>query len=100
MKDLEIKSAISSFVFCAGDYVGVVGGITVLKNLGIEIDVIAGSVTDSQMGEDFVEENYGIKAGNARRDGVRLFSLIQTGMDRIGRMKEPKFYPEYPVHPC
>ena len=76
LKDAEIKSAISSFVFCAGDYVGVIGGIAVVKNLGLEIDVIAGSVTDSQMGEDFVEENYGIKAGNARRDGKRLFELI------------------------
>ena len=86
LQDLEIKNAISSFVFCAADYVGVVGGITVLKNLEIAIDVIAGSVTDSQMGEDFVEENYGIKAGNARRDGARLFSLIQTGMDRMNRI--------------
>lgn len=76
LKDAEIKAAISSFVFCAGDYVGVVGGMAVLKNLGIEIDVVAGSVTDSQMGEDFVEDNYGINAGNARRNGLRLFSLI------------------------
>jgi len=78
LKDAEIKSAISSFVFCASDYVGVIGGISVLKNLGIEIDVIAGSVTDSQMGEDFVEQNYGIKAGNARRNGLRLFELVNS----------------------
>ncbi len=76
LKDLEIKNVISSFVFCAPDYVGVVGGMTVLKSLDIEIDVIAGSVTDSQMGEDFVQENYGINAGNARRDGARLFELV------------------------
>ncbi len=76
LKDAEIKNAMQSFVFCAGDYVGVIGGIAVVKNLGLEIDVIAGSVTDSQMGEDFVEENYSIKAGNARRDGKRLFELI------------------------
>ena len=76
LKDAEIKAAISSFVFCASDYVGVVGGMAVLKNLGIEIDVIAGSVTDSQMGEDFVEQQYGLKAGNARRNGLRLFQLI------------------------
>ncbi len=76
LKDTEIKDAISSFVFCASDYVGVVGGMTVLKNLGIDIDVVAGSVTDSQMGEDFVEEHYGLKAGNARRNGRRLFELI------------------------
>lgn len=76
LKDFEIKNAISSFVFCAGDYVGVVGGMTILKSLGIEIDVVAGSVTDSQMGEDFVEQNFGVRAGNARRDGSRLFKLI------------------------
>lgn len=78
LKDAEIKNAISSFVFCAGDYVGVVGGMAVLKNLGIEIDVVAGSVTDSQMGEDFVEEHYGIKAGNARRNGLRLFEMVNS----------------------
>ena len=76
LRDAEIKDAIGSFVFCASDYVGVVGGMAVLKNLGIDIDVIAGSVTDSQMGEDFVEEQYGLKAGNARRNGKRLFELL------------------------
>lgn len=76
LKDKEIKAAISTFVFCASDYVGVVGGIHVLKSLGIEIDVVAGSVTDSQMGEDFVAETYGLRAGNARRDGKRLFDLV------------------------
>ena len=77
LKDAEIKAAISSFVFCASDYVGVIGGIAVLKDLGIDIDVIAGSVTDSQMGEDFVQEHFGIEAGNARRDGSRLFELAK-----------------------
>ncbi|HEY8560756.1 MAG TPA: hypothetical protein VIL74_10315 [Pyrinomonadaceae bacterium] len=76
LKDSAIKNAISAFVFCASDYVGVVGGMAVLKNMGIEIDVVAGSVTDSQMGEDFVERQYGLKAGNARRNGKRLFELI------------------------
>jgi hypothetical protein len=44
--------------------------------LGIEIDVVAGSVTDSQMGEDFVRTNFGLEAGNARRDGKTLFELV------------------------
>lgn len=82
LKDTEIKEAISSFVFCAGDYVGVIGGMAVLKNLGIEIDVVAGSVTDSQMGEDFVEQTYNLKAGNARRDGLRLFELVKYFTER------------------
>lgn len=77
LKDEEIEAAIASFVFCASDYVGVVGGITTLSRLGIEIDVVAGSVTDSQMGEDFIETEFGLKAGNARRNGERLFSLAK-----------------------
>jgi hypothetical protein len=74
--DEEIKRATASFVFCASDYVGVIGGIEVLKRFGITIDVIAGSVTDSQAGEDFVVQNFGIKAGNARRNGLGLFELL------------------------
>ena len=62
LKDAEIKAAVASFVFCATDYVGVIGGIAVLKDLDIDIDVVAGSVTDSQMGEDFVEGHFGVRA--------------------------------------
>jgi hypothetical protein len=84
--DEEIKEATASFVFCASDYVGVIGGIEVLKRFGITINVIAGSVTDSQAGEDFVVQNFGIKAGNARRNGLRLFEMIN-----VAKMKEVAF---------
>jgi hypothetical protein len=47
-----------------------------LQRFGIGIDVVAGSVTDSQMGEDFIQDNFGVVAGNARRDGARLFRLV------------------------
>ncbi len=86
LRDHEIKSAISSFVFCASDYVGVIGGIAVLKDFGIEIDVVAGSVTDSQMGEDFVQERFGIEAGNARRNGARLFELVNKKAEPVFAM--------------
>ena len=76
LADKEIKNAIGSLVFCASDYVGVVGGVSTLHAMGIEIDVVAGSVTDSQMGEDFVRTNFGLEAGNARRDGKKLFELV------------------------
>lgn len=87
LKDSEIQSAIASFVFCASDYVGVIGGTSVLQDLGIQINVIAGSVTDSQMGEDFVQDNYGIKAGNARRNGARLFSLVSSNLNVSSELK-------------
>lgn len=80
LKDPEITDAISSLIFCASDYVGVIGGIAVLKNLGHEISVIAGSVTDSQMGEDFIEAEIGLAAGNARRNGKRLFELVSCSI--------------------
>jgi dethiobiotin synthetase len=99
LQDSDIKQATAAFVFCASDYVGVIGGIEVLRRLGIEIDVIAGSVTDSQMGEDFVQKEFGINAENARRDGLRLFTLISNRMDRINRIFASNFYPECPVHP-
>lgn len=76
--DAEINSAFSSFVFCASDYVGVIGGVSVLKELGISVDVVAGSVTDSQMGEDFVRQHFGLEAGNAKRNGAKLFELVQS----------------------
>ncbi len=81
LRDREIMDAVSSFVFCASDYVGVIGGASVLRDLGIGIDVIAGSVTDSQMGEDFVRQQLGLNAGNARRDGKRLFEMVSAAME-------------------
>ncbi|MEO5859470.1 MAG: hypothetical protein ABIR33_11030 [Pyrinomonadaceae bacterium] len=78
LRNAELRSAISSFVFCASDYVGVIGGVEVLRDLGLSIDVVAGSVTDSAMGEEFVTSRIGLKAGNARRDGKRLFELVEA----------------------
>ena len=60
------------FVFCASDYVGAWGGIELFKRRGMKVDVVAGSVTDSQMGEDYIEREFGVPAGNAR-NGARLF---------------------------
>lgn len=83
LKDEEIRNAIASFVFCASDYVGVIGGMSVLDGLGIDVDVVAGSVTDSQMGEDFITEKFGVQAGNARRNGKRLFELISSKLGAV-----------------
>ena len=80
LSDAEFRSAVSSFVFCAPDYVAVTGGLQVLEGLGVKADVIAGSVTDSQMGEDFVVERFGIAAGNARRNGKGLFELVKRSL--------------------
>ena len=64
-------------VFCASDYVGVWGGVELFRRRGIAVDAVAGSVTDSRMGEEFIEREFGVPAGNAKRDGARLFELIR-----------------------
>jgi hypothetical protein len=77
-EDEELREAMSALVFCASDYVGAWGGIELFRRRGIKVDVIAGSVTDSQMGEDFIEREFDVPAGNARRDGARLFNIINS----------------------
>jgi len=76
--DAELREATAALVFCASDYVGAWGGVELFRRRGIGVDLVAGSVTDSQMGEDYVERELGVPAGNAKRNGARLFELIKS----------------------
>jgi hypothetical protein len=75
--DAELRAATAAVVFCASDYVGAWGGIELFRRRGINVDVVAGSVTDSQMGEDYITNELGAPAGNAKRNGARLFELVR-----------------------
>src|SRR5215203_2395625 len=79
--DEELRAATAALVFCASDYVGAWGGIELFRRRGIDVDVVAGSVTDSQMGEDYITNEFGVTAGNAKRDGARLFELIRARVE-------------------
>jgi hypothetical protein len=83
-EDEQLRAAISSIIFCASDYVGAWGGIEIFRRRGISVDVIAGSVTDSQMGEDYIEHEFNVPAGNARRNGARLFQIVQSKLAKNG----------------
>ena len=76
--DEELRAATAAVLFCASDYVGAWGGIELFRRRGIGVDAVAGSVTDSQMGEDYIERELGVPAGNAKRDGARLFELVKS----------------------
>jgi hypothetical protein len=76
--DAELRAATAALVFCASDYVGAWGGIELFRRRGITVDLVAGSVTDSRMGEEYIEREFGVPAGNAKRDGARLFELIKS----------------------
>lgn len=77
--DDELRAATAAIVFCASDYVGAWGGIELFRRRGLEVSLVAGSVTDSQMGQDYIETEFGVPAANARRDGKLLF-------DRVNRL--------------
>ncbi|HYP00228.1 MAG TPA: hypothetical protein VER76_08560, partial [Pyrinomonadaceae bacterium] len=75
--DAELRGAMGALVYCASDYVGAWGGIELLGRRGLTVDLVAGSVTDSQMGEDYIEREFNVAAGNARRDGARMFEIVR-----------------------
>jgi hypothetical protein len=79
--DAELLAATAAIIFCASDYVGAWGGIELFRRRGITVDLIAGSVTDSQMGQDYVEREFGVPAANARRDGALLFKRISSKLE-------------------
>ncbi|HYG09191.1 MAG TPA: hypothetical protein VD835_04380 [Pyrinomonadaceae bacterium] len=82
--DAELRAAMAALVYCASDYVGAWGGIELLRRRGLTVDLVAGSVTDSQMGEDYIEGEFGVAAGNARRDGARMFEIIKNKVSGFG----------------
>jgi hypothetical protein len=83
-EDAEFRSATAALVFCASDYVGAWGGIELFRRRGIEVDLIAGSVTDSKMGEDYIEREFGVPAGNVRRNGAKVFAIIRNRIQGPG----------------
>jgi len=76
--DRELMNAAAALVFCANDFVGAWGGRELLASKGVEIDVVSGPVSDSQMGMDYVKSELGLDAANAVNGGEQLGSLIQA----------------------
>jgi hypothetical protein len=76
--DAELLNATAAVVFCASDYVGAWGGIELLRQRGVEVDVVSGSVTDSRMGADYIKSQFNVPAANARREGEMLFDLVMA----------------------
>jgi hypothetical protein len=76
-EDEELRRAMNALIFCASDYVGAWGGIELFRRRGIKVDLVAGSVTDSKMGEDYIQNEFGVPAANARRNGRKLFEVVR-----------------------
>src|SRR5437773_7208890 len=77
-EDEELRNAMTALVFCASDYVSAWGGIELFRRRGIKVDLVAGSVTDSKMGEDYVEGEFKVTAANVRRKGAKLSEIVRS----------------------
>jgi hypothetical protein len=80
-EDAELRGATAAIIYCASDYVGAWGGCEWFARRGIAVDLVAGSVTDARMGEEYIEREFGVAAGNARRDGVRMFGIVKLKVE-------------------
>jgi hypothetical protein len=76
--DAQVRAATAAIIYCASDYVGAWGGCEWFARRGIAVDLVAGSVTDSRMGEEYIEREFNVAAGNARRDGARMFGIVKS----------------------
>jgi hypothetical protein len=67
LSDADLMKNNAALILCANDPVGVAGGVHSLRNdFHLTVDLVAGPATDNQVGNRFVEQNFGIPAVNAR----------------------------------
>jgi hypothetical protein len=79
-RDAELMKLCAAVVFCAPDYVGAWGGIQLLREEGVDISVVSGASTDSDMGMDYIETKFGVPAANAINNGEKLYSLLKQSI--------------------
>jgi hypothetical protein len=79
--DADFMKFCAVLVFCASDFVGAWGGLQLLRQKGIQIDVLSGSTTDSQMGIEYIEREFAVPAANALNGGEELFALVREKLD-------------------
>jgi len=77
----DLMSKAGAFVLCAPDPVAAWGGVTLLRDRwGITPTVVAGPVTDNEVGSRFVRDTLGVAAWNARRDAEALAGCVQESL--------------------
>jgi hypothetical protein len=79
-KDMAIKKAITCTIVCALDPVGAWGIVEIMKNHGIEVQLVSGPVTDNIVGIDFVKKTLGLRGINALTQKQELGTYIETLM--------------------
>jgi len=80
--DAQLLGGTAAVVFCANDFVGAWGGREILASRGVKIDVVSGPVTDSSMGEEYVQRELGLPAANALNHGERLALIVKERLEQ------------------
>lgn len=76
LKDKEIQSCISAHVGCAHDPMGATKIYETCHEIGAELDLISGPVTDNSVGSAFVAKILNIPAYNALTQSEKLFNTV------------------------
>ena len=77
LRDPEILGAARVHVMCANDLVAAWGAVSVMKEMGLRIDVFAGPATDNMVGVEYIQRELMVPAANARTDGHRLADIVE-----------------------
>ncbi|RJO65852.1 MAG: hypothetical protein C4523_15065 [Myxococcales bacterium] len=83
LADPELMAAAACHLVCAPDPVAVYGAQHVYTHVfRLKIDAFAGPVTDNAVGRDFVTQQFGIPAHNARSDIESLVGVVEAAIER------------------
>jgi hypothetical protein len=77
LSDPGFRRLIAAHVLCANDLVAAWGGVQWLAARDLDIDVIAGPATDNSVGLDYISNEIGKAAANARTEPGRLADLVE-----------------------
>ncbi len=79
--DKELMDATAAHVLCANDLVAAWGAQLHMEQNGQSIDVMAGPATDNDVGRNYVEQELGLTAANARVDPERLADAVEKCLE-------------------
>ncbi|MGM0509883.1 MAG: hypothetical protein ACQESD_01985, partial [Thermoplasmatota archaeon] len=77
LEDKNIMRFAKGHLVCANDNVAAWGVKKIFNELGIEISIITGRVTDNAVGIEYINKELDLPAANAITDNERIFSIIE-----------------------
>ncbi len=75
--DERIMEFTKGHIVCANDHVAAWGVKKIFKELGLNISLISGRVTDNAVGVEFIEGELGLPAANAITEHSKLVTIIE-----------------------